>query len=1431
VISNNEFNYNNAGGSGGAIYIRRGKARIIDNQLSYNKAGSSGGAICIREGDHKIINNLITHNIANRGGYSVSGGGGILLNSAIAGLINNTIADNADIGIYIYSSYVSLINTILSGNVNYLSSGRIENIFTNDYHDPLTAISFKNCLIEGGFATTYCTYDTCQFECPDCITGSPLFLDPENNMYELDFGSNACDKGTADTSGLSLPEVDLNQNPRIINQIIDIGAYEFNNAIKNRVPKINPFPDYYINPDDSLFLAITFDDPDLADTHSINITSDNPDVQIHDLSGNTSGSTFYIFPQNDEEDTTYLKITVMDNSNSDNSTDSVTFSIIRARSVHLNQYYIVHDMNWSSDTIKIYYHLVVDRDATLTISPGTYIEFQDNFEFSVKGQLLAIGDQGDSIHFNISPNIPDMTWQGIKFIFDIHHGNYPPEEISELNYCIIENADNGLYLEHLDDLKVLNCDIRNNKRGIYCKGGVTIEKCRIHDNITDNCGGGLNVSGYDYNKSARIYNNLIYNNSAIAEGGGIYLSGSDVLLLGNVIYQNTANSGGGIGMDHFANDNDLINNTIVQNIAQTGGGIYFYRDHRCINNIFQYNIATVYGDQVAIHQDGYGLYIISCYIDGDFNDAIRSGYSFAGELINSFSENSDFVDTAANNYTLSDNSICINSGLLDPSLMFRYDQNAINMLKIIYGKIDIGAIEFEGYADNRLPVIDQTNELYIRTDKPATLNIGYSEFDTEDTLSVQILYDDNAVQIKNIILTDASIQFIIEPVKNVSAETEIILTLLDRTNSINYQNSDTFKLHICNTHFYCGSINKNTVWEADTIIIACNVTVNRDAELIIVPGTKVFFMENTGILVEGVLTATGLPGEEISFSSDDGQWSGIIISPFNELSLLNGDTSVMDYCLLSNTATNGLTIQRSEFILSNSRITENIEGGIKIWYSSPKITKNIISGNTGYGISVQGSPLIEGNILELNKSAVGTIICYDGDPIIYGNIIRDNQGFAIDCGGYSNTVRVNIINNIIYGTSPYMGNGGSAIYCHYLEWDSEINIFGNLIFDNHSVQEGGAIHLNYTDKLNPEYLINNTIVNNSSEILGGGIYISRQSKAILYNNILWGNSTNEQADQIGFGYATGGAVIENCNLQPGTDGFISWPDDMNNIDTINIIIGNPEFLKYYANDFRLVKSSACVNAGVLKDFPVQLPEYDLSGSPRISDSIIDIGAYELLCHDYEIELNQTICEGDIYQVGDSIINSSGQYSILLQDQFGCDSLVNLNLHVIPLPYVFIGNDTTINENDTLKLDAGPDFINYSWNNGSIEQGIGIYGLNKGEYIYFVNITDSSGCENSDTIVLTIKEYINTIAVKDIDLELKIFPNPSSGDLNIEIKNIQKELSLIIVSSQGQVIWRKELSTKSLSYSQSIHLNSLAPGIYFLKIISENCIKLESIIVK
>ncbi len=111
----------------------------------------------------------------------------------------------------------------------------------------------------------------------------------------------------------------------------------------------------------------------------------------------------------------------------------------------------------SSSPYKVTGDVTVPKDSTLTIEPGTVIEFQDNYGIKVDGILKAEGKLGDSIVFKAASS---KAWAGINFV------NNSQSDTIRFKYCKFENYKNGykfgivnyaLYIKNSNPVKISNC--------------------------------------------------------------------------------------------------------------------------------------------------------------------------------------------------------------------------------------------------------------------------------------------------------------------------------------------------------------------------------------------------------------------------------------------------------------------------------------------------------------------------------------------------------------------------------------------------------------------------------------------------------------------------------------------------------------------------------------------------------------------------------------------------------------------------------------------------------------------------------------------------------------------------------------------------------------------------------------------------------------
>lgn len=331
---------------------------------------------------------------------------------------------------------------------------------------------------------------------------------------------------------------------------------------------------------------------------------------------------------------------------------------------------------------------------------------------------------------------------------------------------------------------------------------------------------------------------------------------------------------------------------------------------------------------------------------------------------------------------------------------------------------------------------------------------------------------------------------------------------------------------------------------------------------------------------------------------------------------INNSTTVDGFTVKSGAANGSNSI--NVFGRSHSQF---LGGGMSLSYSSPTIKNIKLSGNYSLG---------NGAGLHLDESS---------PTLINLHIIQN----------HSNT------------------NGG-GIWMRRINNPTPLNFSGLTIENNISNQNGGAIYFIQVFG-NNNYIYNSKFTNNYAGLQGGAFYIAQTpsykfinteyigNKAnnggaffLLYNRIIMTNATFYNNSALNMGHA----IFGEYNYDPGAtfinqnllDNCIVWKDDTflgnNNLQEINgqftlsnsilqypgsgfningtYITQNPEFTDPDNGDLTLDLSSPAVNAGDNTVYEAAdgntgnislTNDLDLAGNPRLFDTTIDIGAYEV----------------------------------------------------------------------------------------------------------------------------------------------------------------------------------------------------------------------------
>ena len=214
---------------GGGLYLDRSPITLIDNEISGNVAarndnyGSRGGGLYLDYSAAILTHNMISGNSVRDGELVPRGGGGLAIWHSSPTLTNNTIADNIGEGVYArYSSPVITNNTIAD------NTG--EGVYAR-YSSPV----ITNCILWGNegdgdlidATATYSCIGTGETTGEGNISEDPQFVNSED--YHLQPTSPCINQGSNDAP--ELPDTDIDDHPRILYEIVDMGADEVSHLI------------------------------------------------------------------------------------------------------------------------------------------------------------------------------------------------------------------------------------------------------------------------------------------------------------------------------------------------------------------------------------------------------------------------------------------------------------------------------------------------------------------------------------------------------------------------------------------------------------------------------------------------------------------------------------------------------------------------------------------------------------------------------------------------------------------------------------------------------------------------------------------------------------------------------------------------------------------------------------------------------------------------------------------------------------------------------------------------------------------------------------------------------------------------------------------------------------------------------------------------
>ncbi|MDO9578441.1 MAG: choice-of-anchor Q domain-containing protein, partial [Candidatus Cloacimonadales bacterium] len=552
------------------------------------------------------------------------------------------------------------------------------------------------------------------------LYSNPLFVDPINNDFHLESYSPCLNYGTPDTTGLNLPDFDLDGNPRIFQgtfPIIDLGCYEFQDD-PSELPAISiqndeiefenwsSFSGYSLPEEFAIF------NTGLADLIISSIEAPDGFLIRHSNTGDyvQSLSSFTITYGNHEDIQVIFapssvgmyagEIHIF--SNAANGSDvTVQVSGESDDDLHVATN-IVTDTVWDYENVVVHNDIQVAQNVVLEISPGTTVEF-NYCRMEIYGNLIAAGDADNFITFT-----GNTIWKGMKI--------YAPSIAPTFAFCEFNSVRNNgtfstLELNNCPDMIISNCNFINN-RNVTAPACLNIYSTNIE---IDNCSFDNNVSlNYEYDPGQ-------------SWGGGeaaIKSVSSLIIILTSSFTNNSSEWGDGgtqsiIDCDSNTENLKIINTLFGNNsseclVSSNAGleftncvsgpdqGYIFYWEYLSAINSILWN-----DDEIFLNVSHYGT--IADILHSD----IRGGQNafYQNNTVNWLEGNIDsdplFVDPENNDFHFLADSPCINAGTPDTTGLNLPEYDLDGNPRIYEDIIDMGCYEWQGTGieSDELPVL------------------------------------------------------------------------------------------------------------------------------------------------------------------------------------------------------------------------------------------------------------------------------------------------------------------------------------------------------------------------------------------------------------------------------------------------------------------------------------------------------------------------------------------------------------------------------------------------------------------------------------------------------------------------------------------------------------------------------------------------------
>jgi len=182
------------------------------------------------------------------------------------------------------------------------------------------------------------------------------------------------------------------------------------------------------------------------------------------------------------------------------------------------------------------------------------------------------------------------------------------------------------------------------------------------------------------------------------------------------------------------------------------------------------------------------------------------------------------------------------------------------------------------------------------------------------------------------------------------------------------------------------------------------------------------------------------------------------------------------------------------------------------------------------------------------------------------------------------------------------------------------------------------------------------------------------------------------------------------------------------------------------------------------------------------------------------------------------------YIVLGENSFGCVRSATVTVNVNSLPIVTAAGPTEMCKGESITLTGGG-AVTYAWASSStfIQAPQAIVNPMV-TTTYTLTGTDGNGCAGKTTHAVTVNECVGINQITTTLSGIKVYPNPTSGVFTVELKNASVK-TIQVTDLTGRVIMTNASSNEKID----VNINTLANGIYYVKIQSDNTVEVIKVV--